>query len=148
MTRRLGAALALTFTGCNQATPSAPAPSVAPIAAAPSPSSSPRSRAPEPLPPCSRDVRSLGLEGSTPEGLESRFGPPSTREPFRAIERQGEFYAPIENLYPSTDPKNHDVPIEEYTWKSGPCTLTVWFHRPRGEWRAIDDVYWHEQIDF
>jgi hypothetical protein len=90
----------------------------------------------------------LGLEGSTPEQLETRFGPPAVRESFRAVEKQGEFYGPIETLYPSIDPKNHDVPLQEWAWKSGDCTLTVWFHRPGGTWLAIDDVYWHADIDF
>jgi hypothetical protein len=100
------------------------------------------------MPECIRDFRSLGLEGSTPAQLEARFGAPAAREFFRAIERQGEFYAAIENVYPSTDPKNHDVPLQEWTWKSGACTLTVWFHRSQGEWRALPDIYWHDQIDF
>jgi hypothetical protein len=84
----------------------------------------------------------------TQSELEGRYGPPLTHEEFRAGELQGEFYVGVENVYPSTDPKNRDVPIEEWTWKSGTCTLTVWFHRQGGVWRALDDVYWHENIEF
>ena len=149
MTHRIGLALALA--SCSNPVPP-PAPSSNPpatVAVAPvtSPASAPP-KASEPLPECARAVRHLGLEGSTPEQVEARFGAPVTRESFRAIERQGEFYAALENLYPSIDPKNHDVPLQEWTWKSGACTLTVWFHSPAGTWVVIDDVYWHEQIDF
>jgi hypothetical protein len=102
----------------------------------------------EPPPPCSVDVITLGLKGSTPEQLETRFGPPAVRRSFRAVGKQGELYGPIETLYPSIDPRNHDVPLQEWAWKSGACTLTLWFHHPGDAWLAIDDVHWHADIDF
>ena len=100
------------------------------------------------LPPCNRDAVALNLRGLSQPEVEARFGPPATREPFRAQDRQGELYSGIENVYPSTDPKNWNVLLEEWTWRSGDCTLTVWFHRQEEVWRALDDVYWHRSIDF
>lgn len=153
MSRELVAVLAFAFGTAGCSNKPVPSPTAAPpslVASPPPASPAPPtlSKATEPLPPCTRDARSLALEGSTPEQLESRSGLPATRESFRAGERQGEFYAPIENLYPSIEPKNHDVPLEEWTWKSDRCTLTVWFHRPQGAWLARPDIYWHEDIDF
>lgn len=103
----------------------------------------------DPVPLCTGGVvPSVGIHGWTQSQVRARFGPPAKQESFRAPERQGEFYVGIENLYPSTDPKSFEVPIEEWTWTSGDCILTVWFHRPDGTWRAFDDVVWHKDDDF
>jgi hypothetical protein len=59
----------------------------------------------------------------------------------------GELYGAIEQAYPSTVP-NRDVPIEEWTWTSGECILSVWFHEPSGEWIVLDDVYRNEEVAF
>lgn len=101
------------------------------------------------VPPCTGDAApSVGLQTWTQGQVRARFGPPAKQEAFRAPERQGEFYAGIETLYPSTNPKSFEVPIEEWTWTSGDCILTVWFHRPDGTWRVFDDVVWHKHDDF
>jgi len=108
-----------------------------------------KAKAREAFPACVADIASeLKLEGLTQTELASRFGAPVTRESFRAEERQGEFYVGIEDVYPSTDPRNRDVPLQEWTWKAGDCTLTVWFHQQAGVWRALDDVYWHKNVEF
>jgi len=100
------------------------------------------------FPPCVDDTFSLKLTGLSQGEVEERYGAPVSRESFRAEERQGEFYNPIESAYPSVEAKNRDVPLEEWTWKSGDCFLTVWFHRPSGDWRVLDDIYWHKDLDF
>jgi hypothetical protein len=152
---RLVAATALSIAcrdGDPAPAPQAPTTRTEPVAPTNSEVSPPPANAPakaiEALPPCTRDAIALKLQGLTQEAVEERFGPPMAKESFRAVERQGEFYGAIENAYPSTDPKNWDVPLEEWRWKSGDCTLTVWFHRQQEAWRALDDVYWHKSIDF
>lgn len=103
----------------------------------------------EPLPPCTATTgRSLGLQGLTQDQVRTRFGSPIQQESFRVEERQGEFYGPIANTYPTTDPKNRNVPLEEWTWSSDDCFLTVWFHRPQGVSKVLDDFYWHKDAAF
>ena len=63
-------------------------------------------------------------------------------------DRQGEFYGPIANTYPTTDPKNRDIPIEEWTWTAGNCRLSVWFHRPKGTWEVLENFFWHKDAAF
>lgn len=91
---------------------------------------------------------SLELLGLTQPELLARFGPPAMQESFRVEERQGEFYGPIANTYPTTDPKNRDVPIEEWTWMVDDCRLSVWLHRPKGTWLVLDDFFWHKDAAF
>lgn len=102
----------------------------------------------EPLPPCNDPDFEFKLKDQTQEQVLARFGPPSERESYRAIERGGEFYGAIEHAYPSRVPANRDVPIEEWTWTSGECILTVWFHRPRGTPIVLHDIYWHQDTAF
>lgn len=90
----------------------------------------------------------MNLKGLTQEQVQKRFGPPTERETFRVEERGGEFYATVQSAYPTMDRKNWDVPIQEWTWTSGECILTVWFHRPGGEWIALDDIYRNERVAF
>ena len=122
-----------------------PAPAVAvretPNAAAASPD-------PENLPAssCERDI-DFRLAGTPRERVGARFGPPAERESHRADDVGGEFYVAIEQTYPSSDPKN-DVPIEEWTWRSGDCRLTVWFHKPKGTWEVLDDVFYDYRTQF
>ena len=88
------------------------------------------------------------LKGQTQAQVLGRFGPPAERESYRAVERGGEFYGAIEHEYPSSIPANRDVPIEEWTWTSGECILTVWFHRPQGTPIVLYDIYWHQDTAF
>jgi hypothetical protein len=88
------------------------------------------------------------LKGLSQARVLERFGPPKERESYRAGDRGGEFYVAIESAYPSKVSANRDVPIEEWTWTSGECILTVWFHRPSGEWVALDDIYRNEEVAF
>jgi len=129
--------------------PAAPSPKVDPLlAAAPE-----HALAPEPVPkpealPACDDSFELNLKGLTEEQVQRRFGPPSRRESFHVKDRGGEFYATVQHAYPTTDRKNWDVPIEEWTWTSGECILTVWCHRPAGVWTALDDIYRNERVAF
>jgi hypothetical protein len=66
------------------------------------------------------------------------------KESFRRGDRQGEFYAKLQMTYPLKDLRSRDVPIEEWTWVSCDCRLTVWFHHRGGVWRAFDDLLWHK----
>ena len=102
----------------------------------------------ERLPSCEGMGYSLGLEGSTPARVQARFGRPVSQESFRVEERQGEFYGAIANTYPTTDPKNRNVLLEEWTWASDDCFLTVWFHRPHGTWQVLYDFFWNREIAF
>jgi hypothetical protein len=101
------------------------------------------------LPACTETTgHSLDLRGLTQDLVRARFGSPSQEESFRVEERQGEFYGPIANTYPTTDPQNRNVPLEQWTWRSGDCFLTVWFHRREGVWSVLDDFYWHKDAAF
>ena len=106
--------------------------------------------APESLPSCSegQSARSLGLGSLTSAQVLARFGQPQRQGTFRVEELQGEFFAPIANTYPTTEPRNRGVPLQQWTWTSGDCILTVWFHRPAGTWQVVDDVYWHKDTAF
>lgn len=112
--------------------------------------SEPKAAAENAFPTCRDDVfgYSLELQRLTQQQVETRFGAPSARRSFRAADVGGEFYLAIEHTYPSQNPENRDVPIEQWTWTSGECSLTVWFLRPTGEWRVLDDVYWHKDTAF
>lgn len=102
----------------------------------------------EAFPACDDSSFEFNLKGLTENQVRVRFGPPTRRESFRVEERGGEFYVGIQHAYPTTERKNRDVPIEEWTWTSGDCILTVWFHRPQGHWQVLDDVYWHKDTAF
>jgi hypothetical protein len=88
------------------------------------------------------------LRGLSQARVLERFGPPKERESYRASDRGGELYVAIESAYPPKVPANRDVPIEEWTWTSGVCILTVWFHKVRGEWVALSDIYRNEEVAF
>jgi len=103
---------------------------------------------PNAFPPCPGGGFSFELKGLPQERVSERFGSPAERETYRAGDRGGEFYVGIENVYPSKIPANRDVPIEEWTWTSGECILTVWFHRVDGVWVAFDDIYRNEDVAF
>jgi len=91
---------------------------------------------------------SLDLTGLSQGRVSERFGPPAERETYRAGDRGGEFYVGLQNVYPSKIPGNRDFPIEEWTWTSGDCLLTVWFHRVDGVWTSLDDVYRNKDVAF
>lgn len=109
-----------------------------------------RTPVPEALPPCREDVFgfALALQGLTRDQVQGRFGPPTAKKSYRAGDVGGEFYLAIEHTYPSRVPENREVPIEEWTWTSGDCSLTVWFHSPGGTTEVLDDVYWHHDTAF
>lgn len=114
----------------------------------PTPESAPEMRRSKAFPACPGGGFSFELKGLPRERVSERFGPPAEREAYRAGDRGGEFYVGIENVYPSKVAANRDVPIEEWTWLSGVCILTVWFHRVDGVWVAFDDIYRNEEIAF
>jgi len=102
----------------------------------------------EAFPACKGLGFSFELKGHSQASVLERFGAPKERESYRAGDRGGEFYLGIESAYPSKVPANREVPIEEWTWTSGECILTVWFHRPGGEWVVLDDIYRNEEVAF
>jgi len=102
----------------------------------------------EALPACDDPDVEFHLDGLAQERVLSRFGPPTEREAYRAADVGGESYVAIEHRYPSADPKNGDVPIEEWTWHAGDCRLTVWFHDPKGSWEVLDDAYYDRRTQF
>jgi hypothetical protein len=108
------------------------------------------STGPEPLPSClNLDVNSLpDVHSLTQEQARVRLGPPTIKESFRMEERQDEFHIELENTYPLTDPRNRTVPIDEWTWFSGDCRFTIWFHQTNGVWHALDNAIWHKNTAF
>lgn len=102
----------------------------------------------DPIPSCTGERRRLYLYSWTQPRVSAQYGPPTKKESYRVVERQGEFYSAIEEIYPTTEPRNLDVPIEEWTWVQGDCRLTVWFHRPDGDWKALGDLVWHYADEF
>ena len=102
----------------------------------------------EALPVCNGPDVEFKLGGLAQERVLARFGPPTEREAYRAGEVGGEFYIAVEHTYPSVDAKNRDVPIEEWTWHSGDCRLTVWFHKLKGAWEVLDDAYYDRRTQF
>jgi hypothetical protein len=123
-------------------------PKIEPPMAAPTPEAPPQPKA-EALPAClGMGAFSLGLTGLSQDRVSKRLGPPSEREAYLAGKRGGEFYSRLKDLYPSKVPSNREVPIEEWTWTSGECVLTVLFHRVNGEWTSLDDIYRHKDVAF
>lgn len=103
----------------------------------------------EPFPNCTETTGyALELDGLTQAEVRTRFGPPTLEESFQVQDRQGELYVGIANTYPTTDPKNRNVALQEWTWTSGDCVLTVWFHKPKGTWQVLDDFFWHKDAAF
>ena len=100
------------------------------------------------FPACPNLGFSFELKGLPQERVLERFGPPAKRETYRAGDRGGEFYVAIEVTYPPKVPANRDVPIEEWTWTSGECILTVWFHRVSGAWLVLHDIYRDKDVAF
>ena len=135
---------------CCKADDGAKSPQPSPaITALETPKAAAASPEPEKLPATScEEGLDFKLAGTPRVRVEARFGPPSERESYRADEVGGEFYVAIEQTYPSSDPKNADVPIEEWTWHSGDCRLTVWFHKPKGAWEVLDDVFYDHRTQF
>lgn len=121
--------------------PSAPA--APPAAAVPTPV-----KTYESLPACIDPEIELRLRGQPREQIEARFGPPAEKKNYRAGDVGGEFYLAIEHTYPATDPKNENVPIEEWTYASGDCRLTVWFHSPKGSPEVLDDAFYDRRTQF
>lgn len=144
-------------TGCTREDPVA-APRNAAEAASP-PAKAPRNTptqgasaaapaATPPLPACEGLGFSFEVQGLSQQQVRERFGAPARQEEYRAEERGGEFYLAIEHTYPQSDPANHEVPIQEWTWTSGDCILTVWFHRPGDAWVALYDIYRSKDVEF
>ena len=151
MIRASCALLCLLSLGCNErgaGPPKADVSAVASkIATAAAPAETPAPPR-ETLPACDGPDVEFKLSGLAQERVLSRFGPPTEREAYRAGDVGGEFYIAVEHTYPSVDPKNRDVPIEEWTWHSGDCRLTVWFHKPGGSWEVLDDAYYDRRTQF
>ena len=60
----------------------------------------------------------------------------------------GEMRVGLLNTYPTTDPVNANVMIEESWWHDGDFWITLWFHQVDGSWVVLDSCRWHKDVQF
>jgi hypothetical protein len=94
-------------------------------------------------------VRSLApLNGKTQAALSAEFGPAAKRLAFRMGERTDEFRIVLQNHFPLSKPENAAIEIEEWTWTSTRCKLTVWFHRVGADWVSVENSLYSVDAEF
>ena len=59
-----------------------------------------------------------------------------------------EFRVPLQNMYPLTNPANHDVQIQELRWDDGNDWITLWLHEVNGQWIVLDSRRWDKNVVF
>ena len=95
------------------------------------------------------EVRELpDLAELTTEVVTRRLGEPMQQESFRMGERPDEFHIALQNTYPLNERDNADVEVMEWTWETGDCRLTVWFHQVEASWQSLSNLRWHRDTEF
>jgi hypothetical protein len=98
--------------------------------------------------PCTSIDRVGELIGLTTAEIETILGRPERKEEFLLGDRPDEFHIVLQNTYPLTKAQNAKVKIEEWTWTSGPCRLTVWFHHERETWKSFESSRYSSTAEF
>lgn|SRR5487761_513259 len=80
--------------------------------------------------------------------VEAVLGAPTTTDAFPMSRAVGEFRVSLLNTYPTTDPANANVMIEESWWQDGDYWITLWFHQIDGSWVVLDSCWWHKDVVF
>ena len=88
------------------------------------------------------------LHGLTDAAVEKRIGAPAHEYIFTMDEPLGEFQIELYNTYPPDFPNNPNVEIRECTWEYPRHRLTIWFHKPEGEWVVLDTCRYRNGIVF
>ena len=88
------------------------------------------------------------LHGDSLAQVFDRLGNPAHESWFKMDEVIGEFRVELFNTYPPNSPDNSEVEIRESTWNYSRHRLTVWFHRPNGDWVAFDTCRYRNDIQF
>jgi len=86
--------------------------------------------------------------GQSRRAVESALGKPTRTDKYPMSQAVGEMRAPLFNAYPTSNPANANVPIEESWWKDGDYWITLWFHQVNGQWVVLDSCRWHKDVRF
>jgi hypothetical protein len=97
---------------------------------------------------CTSLTQLPGLNGQPDIRLSQTLGTPNRKETFLLGERQGEFHVTLQNHYPLTVAANAKVELQEWTWESGTCRLTVWLHKPDTTWIAFENMKYPATAEF
>ena len=88
------------------------------------------------------------LHGQTDVSIITQLGNPSYEYVFTMADPLSEFQIELYNIYPPDSPGNAQIEIRECTWRYSRYRLTVWFHKPNGEWIALDTCRYRNGILF
>ena len=87
------------------------------------------------------------LEGRSPDEVVARLGPFDSSKDFEMGDCCHEFEIELYNTYPPG--KGHDgVEIRRLDWEFEGYRVSVWFHRPDGDWVALDTCRYADGVDF
>lgn len=86
--------------------------------------------------------------GQIRQTVESKLGTPTQTYKFPMSQALGEMRSPLLSTYPSSNPANANVMIEESWWKDGDYWITLWFHQVNGQWVVLESCRWHKDVQF
>lgn len=86
--------------------------------------------------------------GQSRQAVKSRLGKPIRIDKYTMSQAVGEMRAPLFKTYPTSNPANANVLIEESSWKDGDYWITLWFHQVNGQWIVLDSCRWHKDVKF
>lgn len=97
---------------------------------------------------CDSTSRMAGLDGLSQAQLAALLGEPKRKETFRLGDRKGEFGITLQNHYPLSKAANAKVQLQEWTWETGKCKLTVWLHKPAADWASLENLRYPADAEF
>lgn len=87
------------------------------------------------------------LEGKSPDEVVGRLGPFDATKNFVMADCCHEFEIELYNTYPPGE--GHDeVAIRRLDWAFDGYAVSVWFHKPEGEWVALDTCRYGDNVEF
>jgi len=98
--------------------------------------------------PNAQPVKVPAIHGQTDTAVIQKRGEPSWESRFTMDDPLGEFQIELYNVYPPNSPKNSSIQIRECTWQYPRHRLTVWFHKPRSTWIALDTCKYGNNVQF
>jgi len=88
------------------------------------------------------------FHGKTEVEIIQALGQPDERHEVRPYEGLPEFYVEIHNTYPAGDPKSEGVVVRELRWNYARHHVSLFLHKPAGEWIVLDSVRWQKGVAF
>ena len=88
------------------------------------------------------------LAGKSLAEVLTAYGEPDSSTAFELAEAYlSEFQAPLMNLLQDVG-REGSYPIQEVTWSMDDCRLTVWAHKPSGDWSVYEAYYYSKEVEF